>query len=218
MRSNGSDKANAFAAIDLLLNLLMLFIVISAIAIVQMNPPSRQASMDLKAELVVELTWAERNLDDLDLWVLLPNGRKVGFTNRDAGVASLDRDDRGGFGEVYPDDKGELKLIEVNKEAVVVRANIPGRYVVNVHYFHNFSEEEVGVPEADPAPDPALAKLTKLNPRLVEVASQRVTLGKVGSQRTAFCFEVDAAGAVSHVDTACDVPFVSTTERAGPGA
>jgi hypothetical protein len=206
------------AAIDLLLNLLMLFIVVSAIAIMQMNRPAQEKSVELKAELVIELTWADHNFDDLDLWVQLPNGRKVGFTNRDAGLASLDRDDRGAFGETYETEQGETKVIPVNKEATVIRANVPGRYVVNVHYFHHFHESDIGVAQKDASPDPVLVKLTKLNPRLEELANRKVALGKVGTQRTAFCFELDGAGAVTQVDTTCDVPFVAgTAEPVRPG-
>lgn len=210
MNANGSDKATAMAAIDLLLNLLMLFVVVSAIAIAQMNKPAQEKSVELKAEMVIELTWADLNFDDLDLWVLLPDGRRVGFNGRDAGVASLDRDDRGGFGDTYAGAHGETKVIAINKETTVIRANLPGRYAVNVHYFHRYSESDIGVAQANPAPDPVAVKLTKLNPRLVELAQHTVALGKVGSQRTAFCFEIDATGAVTNVDTTCDVPFVTT--------
>jgi len=210
MRSSGSDKANAIAAIDLLLNLLMLFVVISAIAIVQMNRPSQEKSLPLKAELVIDLTWADHNFADLDLWVQLPDGRKVGFTAKDVGVATLDRDDRGGFGDIYAAEQGDRKVIAVNKETTVIRAILPGRYVVNVHYYHHYSETDLGVAELDATPDPVRVKLTKLNPHLVEVVSRTVSMQRVGTQRTAFCFEVELTGAVSHVNTECDVPFVET--------
>jgi hypothetical protein len=215
---SGSDKANAIAAIDLLLNLLMLFIVVSAIAVVQMNKPAQEKSVDLKAELVVELTWADRNFSDLDLWVMLPNGRKVGFIDKDAGVATLDRDDRGAVGDIYQPGPGDPKVIPVNKESTVIRANLPGRYVVNVHYFHRPAEADVGLAEMDSVPDPVVVKLTKLNPRLAELANRKITLGKVGSQRTAFCFELEAGGSVTNVDITCDAPFVPTggeTARGG---
>jgi hypothetical protein len=208
MNGSSSDKANAVAAIDLLLNLLMLFIVVAAVAIAQMNRPAEAKSIELKAELVIELTWAAHNFSDLDLWLQLPDGRKVGFADKDAGVASLDRDDRGALGDVYEPSPGEAKLIAVNKETTVVRANLPGRYVVNVHYFHHSSEADTGVAEKDPRPDPVVVKLTRLNPRLIELANRTIDLGKVGSERTAFCFELGTDGAVV-VDASCDVPFVS---------
>lgn len=211
MSGSGSDKANAIAAIDLLLNLLMLFIVISAIAVVQMNEPAQAKSVDLKAELVVELTWADQNFSDLDLWVLLPDGRKVGFTDKDAGVATLDRDDRGAVGDTYQPEPGQEKVIPINKESTIIRANLPGRYVVNVHYFGRYVQEDIGVAENDASPDPVIVKLTKLNPRLAELASRTIRLGKVGSQRTAFCFELESDGTIKNVDTTCDVPFITTT-------
>lgn len=212
MTSAGSDKANAIAAIDLLLNLLMLFVVISAIAIAKMNKPDAGRSLEMKAELVMELTWPDNNLDDLDLWLLLPSGQTVGFKNKDVGVATLDRDDRGGYGDVYVENGSSVtQLIRVNKEVTTIRANLPGRYVVNVHYYHDYESADVGVEETDLVPNPVSVKMTKLNPRVAELVSRKLEVGKVGSQRTAFCFDLDAAGKVTNIDQACSVPFIQTT-------
>ncbi len=211
MNQGGSDKANAIAAIDLLLNLLMLFVVISAIAITRMNRPAPGQSMEMKAELVIEMTWADGNFDDLDLWLLLPSGEKVGFNHKDVGVATLDRDDRGGWGDTYTAQSGgALQVIRVNKEVATVRANLPGRYVVNVHYFRDFTSEEVGLEELDPSPNPVTVKMTKLNPKLQELVNRRLEVAKVGSQRTAFCFDMDAGGKIMNIDQTCSLPFVPT--------
>jgi hypothetical protein len=216
MTRGGSDKANAIAAIDLLLNLLMLFVVISAIAITRMNKPAPGRAVEMKAELLIEMTWPENNFDDLDLWLLLPTGEKVGFNNKDAGVATLDRDDRGGWGDTYrAEPGGALQVIRVNKEVATVRALVPGRYVVNVHYYHDFTGEELGLEELDPSPNPVNVKMTKLNPKVEELVNRKLQVGKVGSQRTAFCFEIDAGGKVTNIDQSCSLPFVPTT--AGDG-
>jgi len=45
----------------------------------------------------------------------------------------------------------------------------------------------------------------------VDLVSRKLEVGKVGSQRTAFCFELDAAGKVTNVDQACNLPFIQTT-------
>lgn len=219
MNAGGSDKANAIAAIDLLLNLLMLFVVISAIAIAKMNKPDARPSVEMKAELVIEMAWPDGNFDDLDLWVLLPNGRQVGFNNKDVGIATLDRDDRGGYGDTYTAaETRDIQVIRVNREVTTIRANRPGRYAVNVHYFHDFTGEELGVVETDALPNPVTVKMTKLNPRLVELVSRKIEVGKVGSQRTAFCFELSAAGEVSGIDQACSLPFIRTiTSAPEPG-
>ena len=212
MNRGGSDKANAIAAIDLLLNLLMLFVVISAIAIAKMNKPDARPSVEMKAELVIEMTWPDNNFDDLDLWLRLPSGETVGFNNKDVGVATLDRDDRGAYGDTYFSPEGAgIQVIRVNKEVLTIRANRPGKYVVNVHYYNDFAAEELGVEETDVSPNPVTVKMTKLNPKVVELVSRRLEVGKVGSQRTAFCFELAADGQVTKIDQTCSLPFIETT-------
>ena len=212
--SKGSDKANAIAAIDLLLNLLMLFVVISAIAMAKMNKADVGKSVEMKAELIIETTWPDGSFADLDLWLLLPDGRQVGFNNKDVGVATLDRDDRGGYGDTYiAAPGGPVQVIRVNKEVTTIRANLPGKYVVNVHYYHHFSAAEIGAEETDPSPNPVTVKMTKLNPRVVELVSRQLEVSKVGSQRTAFCFEMDAAGTVTNIDQTCSLPFVFATKQ-----
>ena len=212
--NKSSDKASAIAAIDLLLNLLMLFIVIAAVAIAKMNQPQPGKAIEMKAELVIEMTWPDRNFDDLDLWLLLPDGRQVGFNSEDLGVATLDRDDRGAFGDTFVAQQGgPVQVIAVNKEIITVRANLPGKYVVNVHYYNDFTAAEIGVEEAEPTPQPVTVKMTKLNPKVEELVSRQLELGNVGSQRTAFCFEVDAQGQVSNIDKTCKLPFINITNR-----
>ena len=219
--NKGSDKANAIAAIDLLLNLLMLFIVIAAIAIAKMARPDSGKAVEMKAELIIEMTWPDGNFDDLDLWLRLPDRRKVGFNNKDVGVATLDRDDRGGYGDTYFGPGGQIQVIRVNKELMTIRANLPGKYVVNVHYYNHFTAEQIGAEETDPSPNPVTVKMTKLNPKVVELVSRQLEVGKVGSQRTAFCFELDAAGKVTNIDQTCSLPFVQTVDsepEPNPGA
>lgn len=212
MNSSG-EKATAIAAIDLLLNLLMLFIVISAIAIAKMNKPDHSEAVEMKAEFIVEMTWPDGNFDDLDLWLLLPDGRRVGFNNKDVGVATLDRDDRGAYGDTYSDNggTGAPQLIRVNKELIAIRANLPGNYAVNVHYYNDFSAEEIGTEETEASPNPVEVKLTRLNPKVEEILSRKLTLGKVGSQQTAFCFRLDGSEGRVTVDKQCSIPFVQTT-------
>jgi hypothetical protein len=211
--SRSSEKASALAAIDLLLNLLMLFIVVAAIAVAKMNRPDLGKAVDMKAEFIVEMTWPEGNFDDLDLWLLLPDGQRVGFNNKDVGIATLDRDDRGAFGDVYPSRTGErpIELIRVNKEVIAIRAKVAGGYAVNVHYYNDFSSEEIGTEEAHPSPNPIQVKLTRLNPRVEELASRELEVGKVGSQKTAFCFRLNGSDEVD-VDLQCSLPFIQTTK------
>lgn len=213
MASGGGDKATAFAAIDLLLNLVMVFVVVAVVAMARMNTPNAGKALEPKAEFLIEMTWANGNLDDLDLWLLTPGRQRVGFDNKDIGTVTLDRDDRGGYGDVYGVSPGmPLKAIRVNREVMTLRANVPGRYAVNVFYYHDFGPEDVRIEETDASPNPVQVKLTKLNPRLSELANRTLQLRKVGAEATAFCFEIDTNGEVVRLDLACTVPFVSSVK------
>ena len=164
-------------------------------------------------EQLVECGQVEQQSADADeVFAFVPDGKRVGFNNSDVGTATLDRDDRGGFGDTYFAEEGTgIQLIRSNKEVMSIRANRPGKYVVNVHYYHDFTAAQIGVAETDESPNPVTVKLTKLNPRVVEIVSRALNVGKVGSQRTAFCFELDARGEVGKVDQTCSLPFIETT-------
>jgi hypothetical protein len=194
------------AFLDLLLNTALLFVCLFALAFIHMRPPTQEKSVEQKAELIVEMTWPDGSLDDVDLWLMTPGGERVGFNRKDGSTATLDRDDRGAYGDTYWDGT-ERKLIAVNREVIAVRALVAGRYIVNAHYYSNFEASSVGFPETHEGPIPVRVKLTKLNPRVQEIGSNEVTLFAVAQQVTAFAFEVGADGAVV-MDKTADVPFV----------
>lgn len=207
-------QPNNRAFLDLLLNLVLLFVMLFAVAFLLIRPPTETAkSVEMKAELVIEMEWPGGSLDDIDLWVLLPDGRRVGFPNKDTGIATLDRDDRGAWGDVVTHDDGRRELIRINHEVVAIRGILPGRYVVNAHYFSNYSPEALGFEETHDGPVPAKIKLTALNPRVRELAENTVVLEHVGAQATALAFWVGQTGEVERVDTAFDLPFVGVFQE-----
>ena len=196
------------AFLDLLLNTAMLFACLFALSFMQMRPVTEGGkAVDAKAEYVIEMTWPDGSLDDIDLWLLLPDGRRVGFNGKDAGLATLDRDDRGAFGDIYFDGP-QRKLIRINREVIAVRGLAPGRYVVNAHYYGNFTPEMIGFADEWQRPDiPVKVKLTRLNPRVTDLGSREFTLFAPGQQATAFTFYVDDEGGAT-LRTDEDLPFV----------
>lgn len=183
------------AFLDLLLNTALAFVCMFSLAFTQMRPPSQaDKSVDAKAEFMLEMSWPDGSLDDVDLWLVLPDGQRVGFNKKDVGLATLDRDDRGGYGDFYFDGT-ERKLIRSNREVIAVRGIAPGRYVVNAHYYARFTPEALGFSDEWQQPHlPVKVKLTQLNPRVAEVAAHEATLWAVGEQTTVLAFDVDAQG------------------------
>jgi hypothetical protein len=207
---NGATKT---AFIDVLFSMLIAVFCLFVLAFVSMNPAAETSKgLAAKAEFVIEMSWPDGSLDDVDLWLLLPDGRKVGFNKKDAGIATLDRDDRGAHGDMYHDGD-ERKLIRVNREVIAVRGIMPGRYTVNAHYYAGFDEAKVGFKdEWGHSHIPLKVKLTKVNPRVVEAGASEVVLRTVGEQVTAFAFEVDGRGDVTAFHGSADLPFVEATK------
>lgn len=196
------------AFLDLLLNTALAFACLFVASVQHMRPAAAQASIEPKAEFMLEMTWPDGSLDDIDLWVLLPDGRKVGFNRQDTGLATLDRDDRGAYGDVFRDGD-QVKVIRANREVVALRGIAPGRYIVNAHHYNRFTEAAVGVPDEWKRSEvPVKVKLTKINPRIAEIGEHAVTLSSVGQQATVFAFQVDTAGNVSEFATDADLQFV----------
>jgi hypothetical protein len=203
------NKSTSTAYIDMLLNLLLVFLLLYALAVVQMRPVAEHhKGVERKAEFLVELTWPDQSPHDLDLWMLLPNGQTVGFNHKDAGIATLDRDDRGAFGDVFRTPDGKTQIIASNKEVIAVRAIYPGHYVVNVFFYNRFAGEQFGLPNSD-GPVTATVKIIALNPDVRDLVSKNVELQDSGQQVTAFAFDVDADGTITNIDQEADVPFVA---------
>lgn len=183
--------------------------VLFSLAVAQMNPPPNPGeSVEQKAEIIIEMDWPEGSLDDIDLWLLTPDKQSIGFNRQDAGLATLDRDDRGYYGDVV--DLNNPRLIRINREVIAIRAVLPGRYVVNAHFYADFGQSLAGFEETHTGPIPLKLSVTDLNPKVSKAGEVTKTIELVDQQITLMSFEVDAKGAVINVDTTADLPFIAT--------
>jgi len=127
----------------------------------------------------------------------------------------LDHDDLGTNGSYQLN--GQLKRVGSHLETITLRAIVPGTYVVNVHVYRiNRTAPGDGgsAVESKPVlPYPVHVTLTKLNPRVDEVASVDVVMHELGEQRTAFAFTVLPNGFAT-VDYTTDIPFIPLKEFA----
>lgn len=208
MRHNYSKHTTNLAFLDMLFNMVLAFAFLFVLAFLLINPQTiKKPAVELKAEYIIQVDWPDEANEDIDTWLLLPNKKKVGFTGKDIEYVTLDRDDRGIYGETYYDfQTNEEKLIKFNREMMVIRAVVPGIYVVNLHVYalHRFIREDA--PKII-LPYEVTVTLTKVNPLVREIIKVRVPLEELGQEVTAFAFTINQDGSVT-VDKNADVPFV----------
>lgn len=209
MRHNYNKHSTSLAFLDMLFNMVLAFAFLFVLAFLLINPPTvKKPGVELKAEYIIQVDWPDEAYEDIDTWLLLPDKKRVGFTSKDVDYVTLDRDDRGIFGDVYLDiASGENKIVRLNREMMVIRAVVPGTYVVNLHVYalHRFQGEAAPVVVL---PYEVTVTLTKVNPLLSEIVKVQIPLEKLGQEVTAFAFTVMPDGNVL-VDRTADVPFVS---------
>lgn len=199
------------AWVDMLYGHVATFVFLFIVAFLLIHPVERKKDgVQLKAEYLITAEWPDGSFDDIDLHLQLPDGRMVNFKSREVDYALLDHDDVGINGH-YKVDTGEMMLLP-HKEVITVRAIVPGTYVANLHVFR-VNDHLGSVEETVKLPYKVKVTLTRLNPRLEDVATVDVEMTELGQQKTAFAFTVKDGGDVE-VDRDADVPFIPLVEKA----
>jgi hypothetical protein len=182
----GSDDGTFVPFTDILFNALLGFSVMVFIAFSLIRPDAKAGSVDVKAEFIITVNWADNNPDDIDTYVEDPVDNIVWYHQMQKGFMSLDRDDRGDYLDQITIN-GKKISDPLNQETVSIRRNVPGQYIVNIYKF------------TDPTglPDTVSVKVEKINPKVSVVYYGNVTLNKKGDERTAVRFTIDDEGNVT---------------------
>jgi hypothetical protein len=159
------------------------------IALIAMNPETKEGKIDTKAEYIITLTWPDSHPDDIDLYAEDPLGNIVWYHEREAGFMVLDRDDRGGLNNSITVN-GRKVANPIRQETISIRGIIAGEYTVNVNYYL----------ATQPAPVPVTVKIEKVNPHVEVVAYDNVTLEHMGQEKTAARFKIAANGDILDVN------------------
>jgi hypothetical protein len=162
------------------------------IALLAMNPETKEGKIDTKAEYIITLTWPDSHPDDIDLYAEDPLGNIVWYHEREAGFMVLDRDDRGGLNNSITVN-GRKVANPIRQETISIRGILAGEYTVNVNYYL----------ATQPAPVPVTVKIEKVNPHVEVVSYDTVMLDHMGQEKTAARFKIAANGDildVSHRD------------------
>ena len=159
------------------------------IALLAMNPETKQGKIDTKAEYIITLTWPDSHPDDIDLYAEDPLGNIVWYHEREAGFMVLDRDDRGGLNNSITVN-GRKVANPIRQETISIRGILAGEYTVNVSHF----QAKTGQPV------PVNVKVQKLNPTAQVVFDDKLFVDHTGAEKTAVRFTVDAEGKVVNVE------------------
>lgn len=174
---------------DLLFNALLTFTFLFLIALLLLNPPAKTGIIDPKAELLITVSWPDRDPNDIDVWASGPDGKQVWYKRTQDGLMHLDRDDRGLANDTQVINGKEI-INPLNQEVLTIRGRPPGEYVINVHYFKSESNSEV----------PVTVYLAEVNPVMKVLHYHTAVLKKEGDEQTAVRFTLTPNGKVTNIN------------------
>jgi uncharacterized protein YfaP (DUF2135 family) len=98
--------------------------------------------MKIETVVIVMLEWPGESDADLDLWMVAPDGRKIGHPSRTGSGVFLDRDDLGSSANLVIDtETGEIHKSPIRKEIMHIRQPMNGEYIVVVHAYSMHKQE-----------------------------------------------------------------------------
>ena len=160
------------------------------LAYLAINSEAKQGNIDTKAQMLVTVSWPDNHPDDIDTYVEDPQGNIVWYHVMEAGMMSLDRDDRGDYKNMILVN-GKTIRNPIRQEIVQMRALIPGEYVVNVHHYL----------ATTPDPVPVSVTVEKINPKVEIVYYDRLFVDHTGDEKTAVRFTVGEDGKIADINT-----------------
>ncbi|QGZ13898.1 hypothetical protein PP939_gp200 [Rhizobium phage RL38J1] len=186
------------AYVDFLLTCLTISLVLNAVILqkyVEVKTLVQGNTID-KSEFLIEMTWEDGSLNDVDILVQDPRGALVFYQTTNVGFMTLDRDDRGSANNSVRTENGNIITSNVRREVVSIRGIIPGRYIVNGRMFANNAGLASNV----------RVIVRKLNP-YVEISDNVYSLLARTDEKTYVSFELDDKGNVISKDLMTQFPL-----------
>jgi hypothetical protein len=118
---------------DMLFNLLLTFIAIFFFTFLMVSVQTKKQEESVQNDNNILITMRWQDDCDVDLWIQLPDGRRVWYSNRDEPPAHLDVDVVSW--RKYNQETGEQHIIKDNEEVITIRGVLRGEYIVNAHLY-----------------------------------------------------------------------------------
>jgi len=175
---------------DIVLNVLLGFTFLVLITLALVRPEAKAGSVDVKAEVLITVSWPDGAEDDVDTYVQDPLGNIVWYFGREKGLLNLERDDRGAFHDTVLVNGARVEN-PLNQETVTLRGIIPGEYIVNVNDYNHVTRGTL----------PVAVRVEKLNPKVSVIFYGVSQLTHSGDEATATRFTLDEQGNVSDINS-----------------
>lgn len=200
-----SKHADTTGFLDLFLNIVVTFVFLFFISWMLIAINEKKADVKKpKAEFLLTITWPDGCNDDVDIYVRDPIGNIIWFRNRDVGLVSLDRDDKGSLGDRYIIAGNRVIESERNQEIISIRGFIEGDWKINVHMYA----------KRDVEPTSVRLSLDKLNPSVYNIFTKDIVLENYWQEETVMNFIMSNDGSISSED---DTIFESLVKEVGLG-
>jgi hypothetical protein len=187
------------AFLDLLFNMLLVFVAMFLMAILLINPPDPEANIEQQVEYVIIIRWDPDTVHDIDLW--LTDGKEtVGFKNRQGSNFFLTRDDIGA------DAMSTILGYSINEETISILGGIPGKYTANVHLYSVRGELPIRV-----------SWILMRAKGAVRIANGEVYLTTPKEEATLVNFVILNDGRIDSIDTETRRPFLTNYVRRNQG-
>ncbi len=156
----------------------------------------KDEEIKLQAAIVIIATWDYKHDTDIDLWLQDPANNVSFWRQKEMGLMHLDRDDIG-RGRDYILLEGVDTLVPINQEIMKIRKTIPGKYVVNLHYFAS----AIHIPET------VTVQIIQISPIYKLLAVKNVTIVE-HKEKTVFTFIADEKGKITKLDSKEQVSII----------
>lgn len=156
-----------------------------------------------KAEFIITLTWNDKSVNDIDLWLKSPDGTIVYYHEKEGSAVFLDRDDLGQSNDTILVG-GKLIPILINQEIITIRGVIPGKWILVVHYYGKHDKKIANTEEA------IKVRMDKLNPSVSIVFERDMVMDYVWQEKTIATFELLPDGKVVNVRFDEHIPMIES--------
>jgi hypothetical protein len=174
---------------DIVLNVLLGFTFLVLIALALVKPEAKAGSVDIKAEVLITVSWPDGAEDDVDVYVRDPLGNIVWYFGKEKGLLNLERDDRGAFHDTVLVNGARVEN-PLNQETVTLRGIVPGEYVVNIYDYSSMTKGNL----------PVAVRVEKLNPKVSVIFYGVHDLTRTGEEATMVRFTLDSDGKVTDIN------------------